>query len=359
MAAVVEAGHAASKQKTEAHQTKQEFLAVFEKLRDELLEDSILAGQPESSKDWLRKMLDYNVPHGKLNRGMAVLDVLLAARGGDVTEKEREAANVLGWCIELLQAYFLVADDIMDSSLTRRGQPCWYRQPHVGMVAINDGIILESCIYRLLKLHFRAHPAYVHLLELFHDTTHRTAHGQLLDTTTAPPGGVDLARYTEATYLRIVTYKTAFYTIYLPVACGLALAGVTDEASLALAEDLSVRMGCYFQIQDDVLDAFGEPEVIGKVGTDIQDSKCSWLVVRALAVASAEQREAIKANYGRDDAEAVEAVKAVYRELDLPAAFAAYEQESYDGLVQAIEGQDKFPPAVFMGILAKIYKRTK
>lgn len=57
-------------------------------------------------------------------------------------------------CLPAPQAYFLVADDIMDSSITRRGQPCWYRRPEVGMVAINDGIILEACIFRILKKHF-------------------------------------------------------------------------------------------------------------------------------------------------------------------------------------------------------------
>ena len=50
-------------------------------------------------------------------------------------------------------------------------------------------------------------------------TTHQTAHGQLLDIMTAPMGTVDLNRYTLPTYMRIVTYKTAFYKL-LP-ACGL------------------------------------------------------------------------------------------------------------------------------------------
>jgi farnesyl diphosphate synthase len=382
-------------------------------------------------------MLDYNVPLGKLNRGLGVVDVVVAMNGGAaLTADQRFKASVLGWCIEFvscraclrwragavneagggtedcvaarrqqgverrvphatgsvgfaaagcpparlltypppppppppprpppslpqLQAYFLVADDIMDNSVTRRGQPCWYRVPRVGLVAINDGIILEACIYRLLKRHFGGQPAYVHLLDLFHDVTYQTAHGQLLDTTTAPIGTVDLARYTPATYDRIVTYKTAFYTFYLPVACGLRLAGATDPAAYALAEDICVRMGRYFQIQDDVLDAFGDPAVIGKVGTDIEDNKCSWLVVQALERADAAQHAVIEAHYGKADHASVAAVKAVYRELALEGAFEAYEAESHAALMGLIEGQELLPKKVFLPLLANIYKRKK
>nr|KAG5699242.1 hypothetical protein BaRGS_012763 [Batillaria attramentaria] len=69
--------------------------------------------------------------------------------------------------------------------------------------------------------------------------------------------------------------------------------------------------------EDDYLDCFGAPEVIGKIGTDIQDNKCSWLVVQALTRASAEQRQILQDNYGQHDADKVERVKALYRELEL------------------------------------------
>ena len=307
-------------------------------------------------------MLDYNVPHGKLNRGMAVVDVIRAMashKGEEPSTNALTEARILGWCIEFLQAYFLVADDIMDSSITRRGQPCWYRVPKVGMVAINDGIILESCIYRILKTHFGGHDAYIALVDLFHEVTHQTAHGQLLDTTTAPIGTVDLTRYTLDTYMRIVTYKTAFYTFYLPVACGLRLAGITDAAAYKLAEEICVTMGQYFQIQDDVLDCFGDPEVIGKVGTDIEDNKCSWLVVQALKRAGEEQKQVIEAHYGKSGEQDVGAVKGVYRELGLEEVFKGYEQESYETLVGKIQGQTLLPEGVFMPLLKKIYKRQK
>lgn len=57
----------------------------------------------------------------------------------------------------------------MDASITRRGQPCWYKSSGVGMVAINDAFILESCIYIFLKKYFKGTDYYVELIELFHE----------------------------------------------------------------------------------------------------------------------------------------------------------------------------------------------
>lgn len=60
----------------------------------------------------------------------------------------------------------------MDQSVTRRGQPCWFRNEGVGNNAINDSFMLESAIYHLLKSHFRKESYYVDLLELFHEVCH-------------------------------------------------------------------------------------------------------------------------------------------------------------------------------------------
>jgi farnesyl diphosphate synthase len=149
------------------------------------------------------------------------------------------------------------------------------------------------------------------ILELFHDVTYQTSCGQLIDLITAPIGQargfaiacmrpaysdcvglqVDLSKYTIETYMRIVTYKTAFYTFYLPAASAMHLCGIEDERAFDLARDICVRLGQFFQIQDDYLDCYGDPAVIGKVGTDIEDNKCSWLVVQALARCSDAQRK--------------------------------------------------------------------
>lgn len=126
-----------------------------------------------------------------------------------VIEKNTYTASILFPCSLFfffffqLQSYFLVLDDIMDGSHTRRGQPCWFRLPKVwllkgenllscftwaclcmsiimakllfqiipkiGMIAVNDGIILRTHISRILKKHFKGKPYYVDLLDLFNE----------------------------------------------------------------------------------------------------------------------------------------------------------------------------------------------
>ncbi|EYU34872.1 hypothetical protein MIMGU_mgv1a014839mg [Erythranthe guttata] len=148
------------------------FLEVYSVLKSELLSDPAFEWN-EGSRQWVERMLDYNVPGGKLNRGLSVIDSYkILKEGKDLTKDEVFLASALGWCIEWLQAYFLVLDDIMDNSQTRRGQPCWYRVPKVGMIAVNDGIVLRNHIPRILKKHFRGKPYYVDLLDLFNEVNY-------------------------------------------------------------------------------------------------------------------------------------------------------------------------------------------
>ena len=67
------------------------------------------------------------------------------------------------------QGSYLVLDDIMDNSEFRRGQPCWYRHNNIGLAAINDGNLLELCVYELLRIHFRGKTCYFDLLETLMD----------------------------------------------------------------------------------------------------------------------------------------------------------------------------------------------
>jgi len=341
---------------------KKAFMAVFDELAAGLVEDEVKDGQVAIAVAWIKRMIAYNVPHGKLNRGLAVVDgvrALKQAQGEDVDADTMKRAMVVGWCIEFLQAYFLVADDIMDESVTRRGQPCWYRQPDVKMTAINDGILLEMMLYKCLKKYCKGLECYGDLVELFHDVTYQTASGQLIDLITAPIGEVDLSKYTMEAYMRIVTYKTAFYTFYLPAACAMRLCGVKDESAYEKANEICIKLGQFFQIQDDYLDCYGNPEVIGKIGTDIQDNKCGWLVVQALLKCNEDQRKIIEENYGKKDAECEKKIKQLYLDLDIEAVYKKYEEESYADLKAIMEDQKVLPEGLFGAMLAKIYKRQK
>lgn len=100
-------------------------------------------------------------------------------------------------------------------------------------------------------------------------------------------------------HTNIVKYKTAFYSFYLPVAMAMLMAGVKDEQSYRNAQDILLEMGIFFQVQDDYLDCYGDPAVIGKIGTDIQDNKCGWLVVQALKLATPEQRQLLEVGRNR------------------------------------------------------------
>ncbi|KAF9032431.1 isoprenoid synthase domain-containing protein [Panaeolus papilionaceus] len=356
------------------------FEGVFEKIRDELIEHIKGEGMPEEAVEWYKNNLNYNVPGGKLNRGMSVVDTVEILKGRPLSDDEYFKSALLGWCIELLQAFFLVSDDIMDASITRRGQPCWYRVPHVGMLAINDSFMLEGAIYHLLKVHFRTESYYVDLLELMHDVTYRTEIGQLIDLITAPEDKVDLNKFSLERHRLIVVYKTAYYSFYLPVALALRVAGIPESYNIPnsptpvkpyqVALGILIPLGEYFQIQDDFLDFSGAPEQIGKIGTDIVDNKCSWVINTALKVASPEQRAILDQHYGRKDPGAANGlgehdriVKAVYEDLNIRKIYADYEGSVVSDLrkkiSEIVEVEGGLKREVFESFLGKIYKRSK
>lgn len=342
---------------------KEKFLCLFPTLRDSIAQHlSETHEMPPEAIDWVVEMMNYTCVGGKLNRGITVLSVVRTfAAPRQLTPIEEAKAIVLGWAIEFLQAFFLVADDFMDRSETRRGEPCWYLLPKVQTIAINDSLLLESFVFNLISQHFESELYFTDLLELFLQVIQQTECGQLLDLTSQSMDSkeVDLSRFSIERYKLIVKYKTAFYSFYLPVAIGMIISGVTDKKSFEIARNITCLMGEYFQIQDDVLDCYGAPEVIGKVGTDIQDNKCSWLVVQALDLATIDQRKSLEDNYGQWDDKKVTKIKALYDEMNLKTLFDKYEEESYIAIQNEMEKVNDMPKEVFTLFLKKIYKRSK
>ena len=125
-------------------------------------------------------------------------------RNNACDEDEVRLVYILAWCVELvsekstifavavknterglryqLEACFLVADDIMDNSETRRKRPCWYRLDSRGLHAFHDALLLEQCAYMLLRKHFKGKACYARLYELFHRVCLQSYYGQAIDT---------------------------------------------------------------------------------------------------------------------------------------------------------------------------------
>lgn len=344
---------------------REKFIKEFDGLVEELRDILKSYNMPAEAIEWFEKNLYYNTPGGKLNRGLSVIDTYLILKNKkleDLSAGEYKKVAILGWAIELLQAYFLVADDMMDQSKTRRGQPCWYLNEGVGNIAINDSFMLEGAIYILLKKHFRQDSYYVDLLDLFHEVTFQTELGQLLDLVTADEEHVDLDKFSLEKHSFIVIFKTAYYSFYLPVALAMYMCGINSEQDLKQVRDVLIPLGEYFQIQDDYLDCFGTPEQIGKIGTDIKDNKCSWVVNQALLKVTPAQREILDNNYGKKDDASEQRVKDLFNELNISQTYTDYEESVVAKLREQIEKVDEsrgLKKEVLSAFLAKVYKRSK
>jgi len=343
---------------------KELFELMFTQLKNDFCNDlPTVYEMPFEPCDWIDRMIEYTVNGGKMNRGLAMMEaqkLLAKSSGRKLSNKERIQSAALGWCIEYLQAFFLVADDIMDASVTRRGNPCWYRKPEVKMIAINDSFILESCVYKILKKYFGKETYYPQLVDMFIETTRQTELGQLMDLTSQPlEGPIDLDRFTIERYNSIVKYKTAFYSFYIPIALGMIVHGITDVKQYNNAREILLLMGEYFQVQDDYLDCYGTYEQIGKHGTDIQDNKCSWLVVQALHRANKEQRKILQENYGQHDERKIEKIKQLYRQMEIKKVYESYEDDTVKKIKMLIEKERDTPHEIFNFLLNKIYKRQK
>ena len=309
----------------------------------------------------IKEILEYNVPHGKRTRGLTVVSAFHDLKKNNMTEEEKKISLSLGWAVEILQASFLVADDLMDQSATRRGQTCWYKKEGVGYQAVNDSMVLESCVFSVIQKNCCHLPCYVHLLDLFHKVLFNTEMGQSLDMMTSELPVVDFSLFTTQRYGDIIKYKTAFYSFYLPVAIAMYLAGISDKTRHTKACDLLLRIGTLFQIQDDFLDCYGDPKITGKIGTDIEDNKCTWLIVKAIELASPQQKEKLEQNYGKKVSEKTEEVKKIFNELNLQSVFEKFEVEQYENICSDINNYDDdgIPKSIFLNLLNKIYKRKK
>jgi geranylgeranyl diphosphate synthase type I len=181
--------------------------------------------------------------------------------------------------IEHFHTAALIHDDIEDSSLTRRGEPCMHIAEGEGL-AINAGDLALSLVTGTVvdDPNMDAETKLRVLKELV-DMTTRTIEGQALDIGWARDNRFDL---TVDDYLVMANHKTAFYSGAMPLAIGAIVGGGTDE-QIEVLRGFGMAAGLAFQIQDDVLNLVGKKESVAKdFRSDIAEGKRTLVAIHAL-----------------------------------------------------------------------------
>lgn len=206
--------------------------------------------------------------------------------------------------IELFHNFSLIHDDIMDEAPIRRGMPTVHTKYGQSTALLSGDVMLVVAYEHLNKIN----ESYLReVFALFSKTAREVCEGQQLDMDYEKIATVDFDAY-----MHMITLKTSV----LLAAC-MQLGALIGGASLANQEQMYAfgkNIGIAFQIQDDYLDAFGNPEKFGKqVGGDIIANKKTFLLIHALNVANDEQKLALHTLINNQDADKVEKVLEIYK----------------------------------------------
>ncbi|PZR53802.1 polyprenyl synthetase family protein [Xylanimonas oleitrophica] len=237
------------------------------------------------------------------------------AHGGEATGEGREAAVRAGAALELFQAAALLHDDVMDASDTRRGRPTahrvfearhaeagWAGEParfgESAAILLGDLCLVAAqreIAAALAPLPPRTAQA---AREVFDAMQSEVIVGQYLDVLVqAEPWGLDPAADEERARA-VLRAKSASYSVRQPLVLGAVLAGA-DAARLEAVDAVGLPLGEAFQLRDDVLGVFGDPDVTGKpAGDDLREGKRTVLVARAMAAGDADQRALVTSRLG-------------------------------------------------------------
>jgi geranylgeranyl diphosphate synthase type II len=248
--------------------------------------------------------------------------------------------------IEFFHNFTLLHDDIMDNSNIRRGQPTVH-QKWDSNTAILSGDVMSILSYKILS---EADDLYLKdLLQLFNITALQVCEGQQYDMNFESRMDV-----TVAEYLKMIELKTAVL-IAASLKAG-AISGGADMLDAELLYEFGKNMGMAFQIRDDHLDVYGDPQKFGKkIGNDIVANKKTFLLIKALELSDPETRSRLTqllGESGRDPETKIREVTAVYRQLDIDNIAADLASAYYDKAIQyldrvKVEAQRKLPLGEF------------
>src|SRR5690554_1656332 len=292
---------------------------LYRKAFDAYLEENLKIREPEN----LYKPMIYIMKLG--GKRIRPVLVLMAADifGGDY-RKALDAALA----IEIFHNFSLVHDDIMDDAPLRRGEKTVHERWDINTGILSGDAMLINA-YRLFE-NYEAE-TFRNLAKLFSRTAIEVCEGQQYDIDFESRENVQVEEY-----LQMIDYKTAVL-----VGASLQMGAIVANASLDNQEKIyqfGRLLGMAFQLQDDYLDAFGNPDTFGKqVGGDIIENKKTYLYLKALEASEPKEAQHLEHLYSINptDAQAkVEAVKTIF-ESSGSAAFVKQEIEDYT--IRALE----------------------
>lgn len=213
--------------------------------------------------------------------------------------------------VEVFHNFTLLHDDIMDNAAVRRGKPSVYAK-WGGNVAILSGDAMMITAYRLL----RESPANLlpQILDVFNRMAVEVCEGQQYDMDFESRQKVSVVDY-----MHMIELKTSVLLAGSAM-IGALIGGASDEDCRKLYK-FAVELGLAFQLQDDLLDSYGDEELGKAIGGDILEGKQTFLMVTAMSRASEEDRSllrTIRLDRSLGDGEKIAAVKAVFDRLDVP-----------------------------------------
>jgi geranylgeranyl diphosphate synthase, type I len=253
--------------------------------------------------------------------------------------------------LELLHASALVHDDFMDASDTRRGRPSTHKafeafhhdngwssdaEQYGAAAAILLGDLLLSWSDELLRTCGLPDDVVRAALGFFDTTRSEVIAGQFLDVSIQARGESDVDQA-----MRVLRYKSAKYSIERPLHVGAALAGGSDDVLRALTE-FGLPLGEAFQLRDDLLGVFGDPDVTGKpAGDDLTEGKRTVLV--ALALESAPAYDAKRLDQMLGTAVSTEEVAYLREVIESSGAHADVERRIEELTARSLEALSRAP----------------
>ena len=244
-------------------------VSVYQSFFVTYLENQIILKEPRNLYDPIQYILSLG---GKRMRPVLTL------MSAEIFDVSYEKALPAAMAVEVFHNFSLVHDDIMDAAPLRRGNVTVHEKWDT-----NTGILSGDAMLILAYQYFEKYEPKIcrKLAKLFSKTALEVCEGQQWD--------VDFETRTDVTipeYLKMIEFKTAVL-----VAAAMKMGAIiakTSKTNAKLIYEFGLNLGIAFQLQDDYLDAFGDPATFGKqVGGDIIENKKTFLFLKAMEFSNA------------------------------------------------------------------------